>query len=57
MAHPDQDELAVSCFTPDTRLIGFGMHKDQWSVWVWDIRRIRQQLAHMGLDWDNAPGH
>ena len=39
-------------FTPDgTKLIA---RTDQKTVLVWDLRRIREQLAPLGLDW-NAP--
>ncbi len=53
LAHPELADLAPTCFTPDgNRLIAFGMHEDQWCVWIWDLQLIRQQLAELGLDWD-----
>jgi len=46
---PNLDPIIDSVFTPDgTRLVAMslkGMH-------VWDLRRIRQQLKELGLDWD-----
>src|SRR5207253_10752569 len=38
---PDAGQLAVACST----------HVIQ----VWDLRRIRQQLVAMGLDWESPP--
>jgi WD40 repeat protein len=40
-----------ACFTQDgTRLISTG--SDATSLYVWDLRLIRQQLKELGLDWD-----
>jgi len=40
-------------FSPDgTKLVAT---TDQKTVLVWDLRRIRDQLAPMGLDWDAPP--
>ena len=40
-------------FSPDgTKLVA---STDQKTVLVWDLRRIRDQLAPMGLDWDAPP--
>ena len=40
-------------FSPDgTKLIA---STNQKTVLVWDLRRIRDQLAPMGLDWDAPP--
>ncbi len=51
---PEETSLAPQCFTPDgTQLIAFGVHNGQ--LYIWDLRRIRQQLAELGLDWDAPP--
>ena len=40
-------------FSPDgTKLVA---RTDQKTVLVWDLRRIRDQLAPLGLDWDAPP--
>ncbi len=40
-------------FSPDgTRLVAF---TEQRTALLWDLRRIRDQLAPMGLDWDAPP--
>jgi len=41
-------------FSPDgTHLVA--THKDFQGLSVWDLRRIRQHLAGLGLDWDQLP--
>jgi serine/threonine protein kinase/WD40 repeat protein len=48
---PDQFAGCVR-FTPDgTRLVAQASN----GLRVWDLRRIRQQLTELGLDWDAAP--
>jgi WD40 repeat protein/tetratricopeptide (TPR) repeat protein len=40
-------------FSPDgTKLVG---RTNQKTVLIWDLKRIRDQLAPMGLDWDAPP--
>ena len=50
---PDQRVITWMCFSPDeSRLVvGGGNHL----IHVWDLRRIRRQLADMGLDWKSPP--
>jgi tetratricopeptide (TPR) repeat protein len=44
---------APLCFSPDgTKLVASTRQK---TVLVWDLRRIRDQLAPMGLDWEAPP--
>jgi WD40 repeat protein/tRNA A-37 threonylcarbamoyl transferase component Bud32 len=51
---PEQTRLVPQCFTPDgSQLIAFGVESQ--ALHVWDLRRIRRQLAEMGLDWDAPP--
>jgi serine/threonine protein kinase/WD40 repeat protein/tetratricopeptide (TPR) repeat protein len=51
---PEQTRLTPCCFTPDgTRLIAVGT--DTRALHVWDLRRIRNELARLGLDWDAPP--
>src|SRR5262249_53649781 len=40
-------------FSPDGTLLIAGTNQN--TVLVWDLRRIRDQLAPMGLDWDAPP--
>lgn len=48
---PNQDRAGAMSFTPDgTQLVT--TNNDSHSVHVWDLRAIREQLAKMGLDWD-----
>jgi eukaryotic-like serine/threonine-protein kinase len=51
---PEQTRLWPCCFTPDgTQLIALGV--DSQALHIWDLRRIRRQLAEMNLDWDAPP--
>ena len=51
---PDQIISESLTFSPDgTRLIAASNRGS--SIHVWDLRRIRLQLAEMGLDWDVPP--
>jgi hypothetical protein len=51
---PEQTQLMPRCFTPDgTRLIAVGV--ETRALHVWDLRRIRRELARLRLDWDAPP--
>ncbi len=48
---PEADRLHCYGFTPDgTQLLAFG--EATRAFYVYDLRRIREQLAELGLDWD-----
>ena len=49
---PEIDTLTCLTFSPDSGLVAVGTANDR--VRVWDLRRIRAQLAEMGLDWESA---
>jgi tetratricopeptide (TPR) repeat protein len=51
---PHQDRLSRMTFSPDGTLL-IGTTIDSACVRVWDLRRIRQGLAELGLDWDAPP--
>ncbi len=51
---PNCEMLAGVCFSPDGALLAVG--DERHSVHVWDLRRIRTQLAAMSLDW-NRPSY
>src|SRR5262249_34316069 len=51
---PDATRLSPICFSHDgSRFFAFG--EEDRAVHVWDLRRIRRQLAELGLDWDAPP--
>jgi tetratricopeptide (TPR) repeat protein len=51
---PNQDVADSLVFTPDgTRLVA--VSNDGQAVHVWDLRLIREELAELGLDWDEPP--
>jgi serine/threonine protein kinase/WD40 repeat protein len=51
---PHQDIAKWLGFTPDgTRLIA--VSDDGKAIHVWDLKRIRAELARLGLDWDAPP--
>jgi tetratricopeptide (TPR) repeat protein len=51
---PDATRLSNVRFSHDgSQLFAFG--EDDRAVHVWDLRRIRRQLAELGLDWDAPP--
>jgi WD40 repeat protein len=51
---PEQIISESLTFSPDgARLIATSSRGS--SIHVWDLRRIRRQLAEMGLDWETAP--
>ena len=50
---PEPHDISHLCFTADdTKLV---VALNQHPLRVWDLRRIRQQLAGMGLDWEAPP--
>jgi hypothetical protein len=52
---PEQTRLQPAAFSPDgTRLIAVGI--DTQALHVWDLGRLREQLAAIDLDWD-APAY
>jgi hypothetical protein len=52
---PEVGRLTPGCFSPDgSRLLARG--DETGTMYVFDLRRIREQLAGLGLDWD-APGY
>jgi WD40 repeat protein len=54
LENPNQDHAGQLVFTPDgCKLV---TTTDGSAIHVWDLRRIRQQLAGMGLDWE-APAY
>ncbi|HKI37164.1 MAG TPA: protein kinase [Gemmataceae bacterium] len=51
---PHQDVANWLGFTPDgTRLVA--VSDDGKAIHVWDLKRIRAELARLGLDWDASP--
>jgi WD40 repeat protein/Tfp pilus assembly protein PilF len=50
---PETDILSCLAFSPDGSLLAVGAANDQ--IRIWDLRRIRAQLAEMGLDWEAPP--
>ncbi len=51
---PDQDRVGWIGFSPDgTRLLT--TNNDSGSVHIWDLRRVREQLVPLELDWDQPP--
>jgi serine/threonine protein kinase/WD40 repeat protein len=56
LEHPDRLSIGYPVFTPDgTRLIGTHSSGSAKGVCVWDLRRIREHLVEMGLDWAAPP--
>jgi WD40 repeat protein len=51
---PDHNRVIPSCFSPDgTRLVTYGL--DGHTLSVWDLRVLRNELAALGLDWNDLP--
>ena len=51
---PDATRLSPVCFSHDgSQLFAFG--EEDRAIHVRDLRRIRRQLAELGLDWDAPP--
>src|SRR5205085_2039715 len=55
LADPHQDALQGLTFTPDGALL-LGVTNDSSCVRVWDLRKLREGLDRLGLDWD-APAY
>jgi WD40 repeat protein len=55
LSSPGQDASEMT-FTPDGARLVTGNRDAEAGVHVWDLRRIRANLAAMGLDWD-APAY
>jgi WD40 repeat protein len=54
LSAPEQTRLRPLAFTPDGgRLVTWGIETEM--IHVFDLRRVRAQLAGMGLDWDAPP--
>jgi hypothetical protein len=51
---PDATRLSPICFSHDSRQL-FAFGEEDKAIHVWDLRRIRRQLAELGLDWDATP--
>ncbi len=49
----DRANINSLCFSPDGGQLGAATANKV--IELWDLRRIRQQLAAMGLDWDRPP--
>jgi serine/threonine protein kinase/WD40 repeat protein len=47
---PEQQEIFGMRFSPDCRLLA--VRCDNQIVHVWDLARLRRELAGLGLDWD-----
>jgi WD40 repeat protein len=51
---PHQDGMRMLTFSPDGTLL-IGVTNDSFCVRVWDLRKLRQALVELGLDWDALP--
>ena len=45
--------LCAPCFSPDGGQLAVGV--EDHTIQIWDLRRIRQELRDLGLDWDPPP--
>jgi WD40 repeat protein/tetratricopeptide (TPR) repeat protein len=50
LAAPALEKLRSLCFSPDGSRLAAGTNSGV--IQLWDLRRIREQLREMGLDWD-----
>ena len=50
---PDQQSVFGTNFSPDGGLLAVCC--DNQIVYVWDLRRLREELGKLGLDWDGPP--
>ena len=50
---PSPQIISCLCFSPDSSRLAVAT--EAGTVELWDLRRIRQELAEMGLDWDLPP--
>jgi WD40 repeat protein/tetratricopeptide (TPR) repeat protein len=51
---PNQDRAHYLTFTPDGKQL-VTVSTESQSIHVWDLQRIRAELAKLGLDWDALP--
>ncbi len=51
---PHQDTLFGLAFSPDGAQL-FGFTNDSYCVRVWDLRLLRAELQHLGLNWSAPP--
>jgi WD40 repeat protein/tRNA A-37 threonylcarbamoyl transferase component Bud32 len=51
---PGEDYLADINFSPDGRYL-FGMNAERTKHHVWDLWKLRRQLAELKLDWETTP--
>jgi eukaryotic-like serine/threonine-protein kinase len=54
LENPTQSRAACRTFTPDGTRIVFSDNDGQ-AIRVWDLRRLREHLAKLGLDWQGPP--
>jgi hypothetical protein len=52
LAAPDPRMIPWMHFSPDASMLAI---PSVGSVNLWDLRRLREELAQMGLDWDRPP--
>jgi serine/threonine protein kinase/WD40 repeat protein/tetratricopeptide (TPR) repeat protein len=50
---PEVGRIFPSCFSPDGALL-LGAGEESGDLYVFDLRRIREQLADLGLDWEDV---
>jgi serine/threonine protein kinase/WD40 repeat protein len=54
LTFPEPSWYGPAFFSPDGAYL-LAVHGENRGLYVWDLRRIREQLAGMGLDWDQPP--
>lgn len=50
---PQPEPITWFCFSPDGARLAVACASHV--IHLWDLRRLRQELAHRGLDWDSPP--
>jgi serine/threonine protein kinase/WD40 repeat protein len=50
LSPPEPWEISWLCFSPDNTKLAVGRGKQ--SIQIWDLHRLRGELAKIGLDWD-----
>ena len=53
LASPDPHIIPWMHFSPDASMLA--TVPSVGTVDLWDLRRLREELAQMGLDWDRPP--